>query len=157
LRAGFTRAFGSQLIWWTGCLLALAAAIVFELVITSLRRVYLPEDTDLWQEIEHLHKVDEVIREHNADVTVEQGEGGMGTATKQKHMSNPFDDDVGTTPSASSPYQSGVQQYGGYQDKGKTNAGTHGAGDWPLRRHSRLRHGDGTPIELDEMAPSSRH
>ena len=68
----FFKTFGQQLGWWTASGGIIAAVIVLELGVTALRRVYLPSDTDLWQEIErqgHRH-VRHVVDDHTA---AEQG------------------------------------------------------------------------------------
>ncbi|KAI0123941.1 phospholipid-translocating P-type ATPase [Xylariales sp. AK1849] len=55
VRNGFIHNFGHQLLWWVTGLLALAAVMVFELCVKSVRRVYFPNDEDVEQENEHLH------------------------------------------------------------------------------------------------------
>lgn len=44
--------FGGQLSWWVGVLLCLAALVVIELAVQSIRRVYFPNDVDYMQRIE---------------------------------------------------------------------------------------------------------
>lgn len=73
LRGSFIHGFGRQPLWWVIFLLALAAVIVFELCVTSLRRVYFPRDQDLWQEIERLG-AGKVLEEHADTSGAEKGE-----------------------------------------------------------------------------------
>ncbi|KAG6124324.1 hypothetical protein E4U12_008342 [Claviceps purpurea] len=52
VRNAFLHNFGRQLSWWATLLLALAALIVMDLVVQSVRRVYWPTDQDLMQRVE---------------------------------------------------------------------------------------------------------
>lgn len=67
MRDGFLHNFGHTGIWWLAVLLALAAAVVFELAVTSLRRIFFPKDQDLWQEIERYGGMDEILEDHAND------------------------------------------------------------------------------------------
>lgn len=76
VRDDFIHNFGRQLLWWVTVLLALAAGLVLELCVTSLRRVYFPTDQDLWQEIERSGTGD-VLNEHAAERgEVSEAQGG---------------------------------------------------------------------------------
>ncbi|KAH8664203.1 hypothetical protein BX600DRAFT_382033 [Xylariales sp. PMI_506] len=86
VRSGFVITFGHQLLWWTSCLLAVAAVIVFEFCVTSLRRVYFPKDQDLWQEIERSGDVDRIVElydcenadHHEENDSIEEKLGALG-------------------------------------------------------------------------------
>jgi phospholipid-translocating ATPase len=73
IKNSFLHGFGRQPLWWITFLLAAAAVIIFELCVTSLRRVYFPKDQDLWQELERLG-ASKVLEEHAATSGVERGE-----------------------------------------------------------------------------------
>ena len=68
----FFKTFGQQLNWWTASGGVIAAVLVLELGVTALRRVYLPSDTDLWQEIER-QGPDHVRGVVDAHTAAEQG------------------------------------------------------------------------------------
>lgn len=52
VRDGFVHNFGPTLAWWVIILLELAALLVLDLAVQSVRRVYFPNDVDLMQRIE---------------------------------------------------------------------------------------------------------
>jgi phospholipid-translocating ATPase len=62
--------------WWLTVIMVLAAAVVFELLIASVRRVFWPRDQDLMQELEKDAGIMEVMKEHAA----ERGEAAAGEA-----------------------------------------------------------------------------
>ena len=69
----FTRSFGRMATWWLTGGLALAAVVVLELLVASIRRVYFPQDEDLMQEMERQHGVLDVMRSHAADDEAKAG------------------------------------------------------------------------------------
>ncbi|KAG9252170.1 uncharacterized protein F5Z01DRAFT_676059 [Emericellopsis atlantica] len=52
VKDGFLHNFGPTLAWWTIILLELAALVVIDLAVQSIRRVYFPNDQDLMQRVE---------------------------------------------------------------------------------------------------------
>ena len=64
----FFKTFGARLGWWAASGGVIAAVLVLELGVTALRRVYWPNDVDLWQEIERQGPdgVRRVVDEHTA-------------------------------------------------------------------------------------------
>ncbi|KAK4230403.1 putative phospholipid-transporting ATPase DNF3 [Podospora fimiseda] len=67
----FLRGFGKAGMWWIVHIVVLSALVVFELVVTVVRRTFWPTDQDLAQEMEHVDGVMEIMKEHAA----ERGEG----------------------------------------------------------------------------------
>jgi phospholipid-translocating ATPase len=52
LSQGFLHRFGTNLLWWLVLILTLAALIVLELGVSSLRKTFWPTDTDVFQELQ---------------------------------------------------------------------------------------------------------
>ncbi|KAH8647725.1 phospholipid-translocating P-type ATPase [Xylariales sp. PMI_506] len=77
VRKSLTQDFGAQLSWWATCLVVLGTVVVLELGVTALRRVYIPGDQDLWQEIEQQKMVDQVLKEQGMANDAERGEYRM--------------------------------------------------------------------------------
>ncbi|RYP68983.1 hypothetical protein DL770_008333 [Monosporascus sp. CRB-9-2] len=73
VRRSFYETFGNTLSWWVTSVGIIVAITALELGVTALRRIYVPNDTDLWQEIERLGQdsVRKVADEHTA---AEQGQ-----------------------------------------------------------------------------------
>ena len=82
----FFKTFGQQLNWWTASGGIIATVLILELSVTALRRVYWPNDVDLWQEIERQGSasVRQVVDEHTA---AERGQ--MQAQTMSVSMSAP--------------------------------------------------------------------
>jgi phospholipid-translocating ATPase len=93
-----TRGFGRQPLWWITCVLAVATLCIFELCVTSLRRVYFPTDQDLWQEIEHLG-AGGVLEEHAATTDVERGEAQQNVGASEMGIALDKIDSGGTVES----------------------------------------------------------
>ncbi|CAK7565106.1 MAG: drs2 neo1 protein [Sporothrix epigloea] len=68
----FLHNFGRTATWWVTLIVALAAVVVLELVVSSVRRWLFATDLDLMQQIEHDRDVRAVLHEH----AIENGEAG---------------------------------------------------------------------------------
>ncbi|CAK7266012.1 drs2 neo1 protein [Sporothrix epigloea] len=68
----FLHNFGRTATWWVTLIVTLAAVVVLELVVSSVRRWLFATDLDLMQQIEHDRDVRAVLHEH----AVENGEAG---------------------------------------------------------------------------------
>jgi phospholipid-translocating ATPase len=79
LRGGFIYHHGRDLAWWLILILSLAAVIVFELAVQSLRKVYYPDDVDLFQ----VWQKDPFIRARFKEV-LRQEEEGMNLKEEDK-------------------------------------------------------------------------
>jgi phospholipid-translocating ATPase len=79
VRDSFLYNFGRTPTWWLTVVMVLAAAVVFELFVASVRRAFWPQDRDLMQELEKDAGIREVMREHAA----ERGEAAVGAPTSQ--------------------------------------------------------------------------
>lgn len=70
VRDGFVHNFGPTLSWWVMILLELAALLVLDLSVQSIRRVYFPNDVDLMQRIEK-DAAKKALKEGKGDADVE--------------------------------------------------------------------------------------
>ncbi|KJR88558.1 phospholipid-translocating ATPase [Sporothrix schenckii 1099-18] len=96
----FLHDFGRQGIWWVTLILALAAVLVFELIINGVRRAVAPTDLDLVQQIEHDRDVRAVMREHAA----ETGEAGVAGGMAMEMDGRPSNVDGGRKSSLGDDY-----------------------------------------------------
>lgn len=74
VKDGFIHNFGPTLAWWVIILLELAALIVVDLAVQSIRRVYFPNDVDLMQRIEKDAAKKALKGEKDADVEMQEVE-----------------------------------------------------------------------------------
>jgi len=79
LHHGFIYHHGRDLAWWLILILTLAAVIVFELAVQSLRKVYYPDEVDLFQ----VWQKDPTIRARFKEV-LRQEEEGMNLQEEDK-------------------------------------------------------------------------
>ncbi|KAK4164954.1 putative phospholipid-transporting ATPase DNF3 [Cladorrhinum sp. PSN259] len=75
----FLRGFGKSGMWWIVHIVVLSALVIFELVVTVIRRTFWPTDQDLAQEMEHVDGVMEIMKEHAA----ERGEAGVVVSAEE--------------------------------------------------------------------------
>lgn len=68
VRDSFLETFGRDPVWWLTVIMVLAMVIVFELIITAVRRIFWPQDEDLMQEAEKQAGVLDVMKEHTAEL-----------------------------------------------------------------------------------------
>jgi uncharacterized membrane protein len=73
VKGGFLGHFGKNPTWWLVVILTVLAVVVFELSVTAIRKVYLPNDVDIFQELEQ----DPVLRRR-----FEEAAAGGGTDDK---------------------------------------------------------------------------
>lgn len=77
VRGSFIRGFGRTAVWWLSVIGALAAVVVLELVIKSIRRIYFPTDTIIMQELEQKQRKKEAAAAA-AEKRGQRGGGGGG-------------------------------------------------------------------------------
>jgi phospholipid-translocating ATPase len=65
VRTGFIEHFGGSAYWWLVVILITWAAIIFELVVASIKKNIWPSDVDVWQFLEK----DEAIRQRLGDAS----------------------------------------------------------------------------------------
>ena len=94
VRGSFLRNFGRNAIWWSTGIVTLAAVVMLELVVTSVRRVYFPQDQDLMQEIETIDGIKAVLREHAAENGEAGDFGAVGGGAGAEAKSPKSDDDA---------------------------------------------------------------
>jgi phospholipid-translocating ATPase len=75
---GFLHQFGTNLLWWLVLILTLAALIVLELGVSSVRKAFWPTDTDVFQEFQK----DKFIKKRFEDTAGGEGEVEMGREGK---------------------------------------------------------------------------
>lgn len=108
VRGSFLKNFGRSPTWWMTGVMTLVAAIVFELLVASVRRVFWPRDQDLMQELEKDAGIMEVMREHAAERGEAAGEavvvggGGPQEVKGSPAPSKPADASFADAPLASS-------------------------------------------------------
>ncbi|TLD30819.1 hypothetical protein PspLS_02512 [Pyricularia sp. CBS 133598] len=75
VRGSFIHGFGRVPKWWLAVLAALMAALMLELIVKSIRRVYFPSDTTIMQEMEaeQRRKETQVAKRHQAERAQEEG------------------------------------------------------------------------------------
>lgn len=76
VRDGFIHDFGRLLEWWATGLVIVIVFVVFEVVITSVRRTLWPTDTDVFQELEQEPAMKRRFEEESADVLGQAGSMG---------------------------------------------------------------------------------
>ncbi|KAI0020302.1 hypothetical protein F4780DRAFT_378071 [Xylariomycetidae sp. FL0641] len=67
VKGAFIHQFGNKLVWWATAGVALGAVTAIELGATAVRRIYFPQDHELWQEIEQAGRLTEVLKEREAE------------------------------------------------------------------------------------------
>ncbi|CAG8973915.1 hypothetical protein HYALB_00003693 [Hymenoscyphus albidus] len=78
---GFLTRFGRNILWWLVVLLSLAAVVLLELGVSSIRKSFWPTDTDIFQE---LQKDPEIQKRFEDTIRAEEdGYGGMETSHEQ--------------------------------------------------------------------------
>lgn len=75
IKDGFLKGYGRNLLWWLVLILTLAALILLELGVSSVRKSFWPTDVDLFQELQN----DPAIRERFEDALKRENEGVNGT------------------------------------------------------------------------------
>jgi len=75
--------YGRNLLWWLLVLLTLAAVIVLELGVSSIRKTFWPTDTDVFQELQN----DKVIRRRFEETIKAEEEGGEVEMGKEEKTS----------------------------------------------------------------------
>jgi phospholipid-translocating ATPase len=83
VRGAFLKNFGRSPTWWLTGAMVLAAAVVFELLVASVRRVFWPRDQDLMQELEKDAGIMEVMREHAAERGEAPGEAVSSSSPQE--------------------------------------------------------------------------
>lgn len=75
VRGSFIHGFGRVPKWWLAVIAALMAALMLELIVKSIRRIYFPSDTTIMQEIEaeQRRKQSRANKRHQAERAQEEG------------------------------------------------------------------------------------
>jgi len=77
VRDAFVKGFGRTWMWWLVTFMVLSAVVVFELVVTALRKSLFPTDQDLMQEVEHVDGAVYLLNSGNL-AGAGDSEGGVG-------------------------------------------------------------------------------
>ncbi len=79
----FLQLFGKNPLWWLSLVLTLAAVILFEIGVSSLRKTFWPTDIDLFQELQK----DKIIRERFEETIRRDDEGGGEVEMRKEKLS----------------------------------------------------------------------
>jgi hypothetical protein len=75
VRDAFLRNFGRNGVWWVTGIMVLSVLLVYELGVSSIRRIYFPEDEDLMQEMERYGKR---LAQSDEEIGGEMDKAGLG-------------------------------------------------------------------------------
>lgn len=89
IKDGFTIGYGRDLLWWAVLLLMLAAVILLELGVSSIRKAFWPTDIDLFQELQRDPGVrrrfeESLRREEDGGMVEVEGEEGRGRSVEEQ-------------------------------------------------------------------------
>ncbi|KAK3297334.1 uncharacterized protein B0H64DRAFT_431297 [Chaetomium fimeti] len=147
VRDAFLEGFGRDGLWWLVHFIVLSALIVFELGVSAVRKSLWPTDRDLMQEVEHVHGVKDVLREHadggeaglaHAGAGGEGGGGGGGggaaaAAARAGGDAASLKTVTSMSASASAPSQGPEETVPGWQRwEGQASHSAHGAAGTPV-------------------------
>ena len=83
IKDGFLEFFGHDLLWWMVLALTLAAVVLLEIGISSIRKAFWPTDTDIFQE---LQKDKFIKRRFEETIRAEQGGGKVEMGREKTSM-----------------------------------------------------------------------